>query len=243
MKFEKGYIPWNKGLTKDTDIRVTVVAEKISRSLKGRIRPIEETMKAAESNRGKKRSDEARRNISIGHLGQPGWNTGLKSCYSEEALEKMSIAKIGNTCHKGQNQSEKTKREHSHKMKKMWADKNSIFNSPDFLKERARAQNILPNKPETFLIDLIEKNKLPFKYVGDGSFIIERKNPDFVNINGKKQVIEFFGEYWHQGEEPQDRIDLFAKYGFSTLVIWERELKEPEKVLTRLKEFAGESIH
>lgn len=40
-----------------------------------------------------------------------------------------------------------------------------------------------------------------WEYVGNGQLIIGGKCPDFVNINGKKQIIEVFGEYWHKEEE------------------------------------------
>jgi len=95
-----------------------------------------------------------------------------------------------------------------------------------------------PNKAEKILIDLIDDNKLPFKYVGDGSLIIGGKNPDFFNINGKKQLLELFGGYWHRGQNPQDRISCFKEYGFDCLVIWESELKEKDKVVEKLANFA-----
>lgn len=64
-----------------------------------------------------------------------------------------------------------------------------------------------------------------------------------MNINGKKQFIELYGDYWHKGQDPQERIDFFRQYGFNTLIIWESELGEPEKVLARLKIFAYDKIH
>ena len=39
MKFKKGCIPWNKGLTKETDIRLKELGRKISKISKGRKRP------------------------------------------------------------------------------------------------------------------------------------------------------------------------------------------------------------
>ena len=36
--------------------------------------------------------------------------------------------------------------------------------------------------------------------------------------------IEIYGDYWHRGENPQDRVDLFDTYGYKTLVIWEKEV-------------------
>lgn len=51
----KGKIPWNKGLTKETDIRVKSGSEKSSKALKGKI--------------GKKHSEETKSKISISKLG------------------------------------------------------------------------------------------------------------------------------------------------------------------------------
>lgn len=183
-----GVIPWNKGLTKNTDIRVAKNAVKISRALKGRIRPKEEALKAGISNKGQKRSNEFK--------------------------EKMSI-----------------------RTRQVWANPSSLFNNPAFLRERAQRQSLRPTRPELKVLQIIEDNQFPFKYVGDGEVVIGRKCPDFINIDGKKQIIELFGDYWHKKQNPQDRIDLFAKYGFSTLVLWEHELKNPNAVLTKLKEF------
>jgi len=95
--------------------------------------------------------------------------------------------------------------------------------------------DLKPNKPEKFLTKLLQKlfpNQ--YKYVGDGSVLIRYKNPDFVNINGQKKIIEMFGDYWHSEEvtgrttreEEQQRINHFAKYGYHTLIIWEHELED-----------------
>lgn len=82
-----------------------------------------------------------------------------------------------------------------------------------------------PNKKEVELLCLLDKLKPnQWKYVGGGDILIGRKNPDFINIDGE-HVLEFFGNYWHTGENPQDRIDHFAKYGYICHVIWESELK------------------
>ena len=97
---------------------------------------------------------------------------------------------------------------------------------------------ILPNKPETTLMELL--NWLypgHYKYVGDFSFVIAGKCPDFININDQKKIIELFGDYWHKGEDPQNRIDLFKVYGYDTLVIWEHELEDIERVKFRIHKF------
>lgn len=125
----------------------------------------------------------------------------------------------------------------SARTRRLWADPSSVFNDPSYRKDWARRRGLKPTKPEMELLQIIEGARLPFKYVGDGQVIIGRKCPDFININGQKQLIELFGDYWHKGHNPQDRVEVFAKFGFSTLVIWAHELKEPKAVLVRLKEF------
>jgi hypothetical protein len=76
-----------------------------------------------------------------------------------------------------------------------------------------------------------------WKYVGDYSFLIGGKNPDFVNINGQKKCIEHYGTYWHKGDNPQDRIDLFKSYGWDCLVIWEHELNNFSTLRRKIFDF------
>ena len=80
-----------------------------------------------------------------------------------------------------------------------------------------------------------------WKYVGDGKVIIDCLNPDFINCNGKKLVIELFGDYWHSNEiahiTEEERKKRFMKYGFDMLVIWESELTNLTDVLGKIKNF------
>jgi very-short-patch-repair endonuclease len=95
-----------------------------------------------------------------------------------------------------------------------------------------------PNKAEQKLARFLD-NRFPgdWKFVGDGSFILNGYNPDFINVNGKKLIIEMWGDYWHHGEDPADRAKVFEPYGFRTLVIWEHELKNLLAVGSKLKGF------
>jgi hypothetical protein len=71
--------------------------------------------------------------------------------------------------------------------------------------------------------------------------------PDFVNINGKKQIIELFGDYWHgekhtgrtKEQEELLKINHYKQFGWDTLIIWENELKELENVKNRISAFSG----
>jgi very-short-patch-repair endonuclease len=96
-----------------------------------------------------------------------------------------------------------------------------------------------PNKIEKTIGNILD-TLFPgeYKYVGGGDLIIDRKCPDFVNVNGQKKLIEVYGDYWHRNDNPQDRIDTFAAFGYSTLVLWEHEIYDNiELVANRIRDF------
>lgn len=103
-----------------------------------------------------------------------------------------------------------------------------------------------PTDLEARLITLIEQYGLPYKYTGDGSFIIGRLNPDFVNVNGDKIAIEVFGGHWHQNKTDPLRTEegrraILKEYGWQLIVIWGDELKSlPEDaIVERIKGVAN----
>lgn len=129
----------------------------------------------------------------------------------------------------------------SSKMKSAWKDSKYPWNNTQFREEVEakvlKANQVRPNKAEKRLLCILDE-KFPshWRYVGDGSFWIEGKNPDFVNVNGQKQIIELLGNYWHKSVD-QSRIRLFKKHGFRTLIIWASELKHPQQVVAKIKKF------
>lgn len=87
-----------------------------------------------------------------------------------------------------------------------------------------------PTNLERIFNALIDKYSLPYKYVGDGSFVIGGLNPDYININSKKIAIEIFGEYWHKYAREYRRTEegrraILREFGWDLIVIWENELK------------------
>ena len=107
------------------------------------------------------------------------------------------------------------------------------------------ARDVSPTKPEKKLMAILDEHfPEQWKFVGNGELALGRLVPDFMNVDGKKQLIEVFGTYWHRGENPQKKIDRFAQYGFSTVVIWEHEVDDVELVLNRIANFPSvETLH
>lgn len=127
-------------------------------------------------------------------------------------------------------QSEEFREKVSQVMLKTWQD-------PEYA-QKILTQFLRQTRPEKEMEQLLDE-LFPgeYKYVGDGQFIIGGKNPDFININGQKKIIEVYGDYWHADDDPQERIDFFHRYGFDCLVIWESELQEVDSVVEKLVEF------
>jgi len=107
------------------------------------------------------------------------------------------------------------------------------------LRKLIKARGAKPNKLEKHLSNILQQScPNEWKYVGDGEVIIGGKCPDFLNTNGRKQVIEFMGNYWHPLFDGANRIDHYRQYGFECLVIWQDELKDIEKLNKKIKKFA-----
>jgi hypothetical protein len=190
------------------------------------------------ANLGKKLTGEHKVKFSKASLGKKfteEHKDKLRYKRSPETRARMSLAQKGNTKCRGVKHTSETKLRMSLAKKQQWQQ---LGYKEKTMRASMLGRFIHPNKPERAIQLLLgELFPLEWKFVGDGSFIIDCKNPDFINVNGQKKIVELFGDYWHKGENPQDRIDSFAKYGFSTLVIWERELKDMSKLTERLKSF------
>jgi len=89
-----------------------------------------------------------------------------------------------------------------------------------------RAMSTLEDKFNKLIIE----NRLPYKFVGNGSFFIERKNPDFININGDKIAIDVYyrrhKEQFRGGLEKwkEERKAVFAKYGWQLIFFDETQV-------------------
>lgn len=80
-----------------------------------------------------------------------------------------------------------------------------------------------PTGLERKMIWIIQKYNLPYRYVGDGSFLIGYKNPDFINTNGEKIAIEVYEEkikemtFGTVERWKSKRIKEFHKFGWKIL--------------------------
>lgn len=101
-----------------------------------------------------------------------------------------------------------------------------------------------PNVPERKLIKIICENNLPFNFVGDGKIWFKGENhsfnPDFLSKN-PKHIIEIYGEYHHNLTKNkikhEERIKTYESYGYKTLVIWSKELKDEKNIINKIRDF------
>ena len=145
--------------------------------------------------------------------GSTPWNKG--KTWSPEMIERMSAI------HK--NPSDETR-------VKMSKAKKGKCHSAEVIKKMLTRRT--PTSLEMKLQGIIDKNGLPYKFVGDGSFMIGRKNPDFININGEKIAIEVYARYYklRHTETVEDwkkeRQMVFNEYGWTALFFDETQVNE-----------------
>lgn len=81
------------------------------------------------------------------------------------------------------------------------------------------ANQVKPNRTEARLLIILGP---PWRYVGDGKLVIGGKCPDFWD--GDANLIELFGDYWHRGDDSQDRVRHFREFGYNCDIIWEHDV-------------------
>ena len=143
---------------------------------------------------------------------------------AKELKKKLSKLREGNQHAKGLKHTEETKKKVGLASKENWRN-------PEYrdrvLKKSRKTMKKRPNLPEGILKKIIEKNNLPFNYVGNGDIWVGGFNPDFLSKN-PKHIIEVFGDYWHNipnvKKRDKRRLKTYQKYGYQTLIIWDYEL-------------------
>lgn len=221
MSGKKGTIPWNKGLTKETDPRVLKNAE----SLKGNQPML-----------GKHHSKEAKRRIGDAQRGTKNHRFGARYSDEEKALFRQKTLELAKDL------------QYITKLRqaslKLWQD-------PEWVRQMMLARQAKPNKLEQRLIKILAEHFPEYKYNGDFSqgVLLGGLTPDFVNVNGKKKVIELFGTFFHTGERATSwkrtelgKIMVYNSLGFECLVIWDYETQDEGELLEKIRAFTKRRV-
>ena len=206
--FDKGNIPWNKGiegihLSPESEFKEGLIPwnkDKKNPYLKSTI----EAMSKAKKGLHISKDTEFKKGFTP-------WNKGLKGCYILSKKHKQNI---------------------SESMKEM------LLKNPERLRKILTRR--IPTSLEEKFQKIIDKYNLPYKYVGNGKFFIERYNPDFINTNHEKIAIEVYARYYkkrnHKNVErwKEERQKIFNKYGWKILYFNEVEVNE-KNVLEKIK--------
>lgn len=98
---------------------------------------------------------------------------------------------------------------------------------------KSRKRHREMSKPEARILDVLQSmygKYNPYKYTGQRKFWIDIpgaklkrfKNPDFTFEQDRK-IIEVFGRYWHQNDDPELLIADYKSVGWDCFVVWEDE--------------------
>jgi len=219
---KKGYTPWNKRINKDEFLRHYNKNPIGKPFLIGHIPWNKGT--STKCIIGEKISKTLKNKYNQGLL----IHGMLGKYHSEKSKQKMSVSAIkrGNN-HPNWIQTEEQKNKISLKLTGRKLSKEHIRNS---LKKR------IMSSLEIKFENIINKLQLPYKFVGNGDFFIERKNPDFININGEKIAVEVyytkhklnFGQTKNKtiNEWKDGRSKIFNKYGWELIFFNEIEVNE-----------------
>jgi hypothetical protein len=87
-------------------------------------------------------------------------------------------------------------------------------------------------EPERIVEEWLDLNRPgEYKYVGNsGDVTIGGKIPDFINVDGKKEVVEVFGMRWHGWEEVEALKSHYKGFGFDCKILWDFECYVPERI-------------
>ena len=113
-----------------------------------------------------------------------------------------------------------------------------------------------PNNSELAMFVMLEESAPgEFEYNGgcELGVVLGGRVPDFVNVNGKKQVVLLHGCYWHscpscgrgtgtiQAIELQDSLP-YEQLGYDCLIVWEHELDDYAELKHKVRGFLGVSV-
>ena len=238
-------MPFGKGSyhTEATKARMSEIARRDGRGTFPRTEELKKKHSASAKAAGVgiyPRTEEHRRHTSEAELGEKHWLFGKH--HSEETRRKISqaVKKVWENLDYRKRAQEKSREA----TLKLWQDPNY---REKVILATIRANSQRPTAPEKQVLDAIEQYHLPYKYTGDGSFIIHGICPDFTNTNNQKIVIEVFGNYFHSPEvlgnewrrTELGRIMVYNSFGFRCLILWEESIQSasPEEIAQQIRKF------
>ena len=159
--------------------------------------------------------------------------TFLGKHHSFESKQKISDKLKGNSNCKGFHRSEENKKKIS---KTLTGRKLSAEHVRNALRRRSMSSL------EIKMNNIIQQNDLPYKFVGNGEFLIENKCPDFINTNGEKIAIEVYcrkhKDAFKNGGHSQwirERTELFSQYGWIIKFFDAVDLNDENKTIRELR--------
>ncbi|MBL7084335.1 MAG: hypothetical protein ISS41_12000 [Candidatus Aminicenantes bacterium] len=224
----RGYTPWNKGKKMSAEARLNNSLAKRGKNHPnwGKHLSKETREKIRQANLGRKYNEETKRKISKANKGKATWNKG-KACPQLSGKNNGNYGKKFSEEHRKKlSESHKGKKHSASWYKKMRGRKLT----EEHIKKAMRRR--IPTSLEENFMTIIDKHHLPYAYVGDGSFLIERCNPDFININSKKIAIEVYARIYKTiggrniNSWKRKRSKTFKKYGWNLIYFDETELNE-----------------
>ena len=202
----------------------------------------------AESNRRRKGSHWASTENHVGHTGKKhsqktkddmSATRSGQSYHTEaqlEATREANRARAG-IWHNPNPPTTKGKKIHSEEFKRDFGER---MMEPEVRKRSLAAMHggPSPNGIERELGKVLIEIDEDWRFVGDGNKRIGSKNPDFWD--GLGRLIELFGDFWHRGQDGNERVAYFAERGYETLIIWESELGDRASLIAKIHSWLGE---
>lgn len=248
---------WNRGLTKEDHPGIKAQADKV-RGLKGRFGIYPRTEKhrktlseslSGERNPmyGKKQTPETREKIRQKALKR------IQNMTPEE--RKALFANMGYSLHRTDEYRAKLSkgvRRAIAEGKILSSERNKkISQNKGWQKGLVlmfKANGRKPTQTELKVQQILDKYFPAFKYNGnfDLGIMLGGMIPDFVNINGHKQVIEVFGDYWHSDKVIKDwkgselgKIMAYKPFGYNCLVLWQNDVnsKSEKELCDTIRKF------
>lgn len=220
-------------------------------SFRGYLRSPEWRQQASELRRGRPVTQDTRRKISAAHKGIPHSEETLRRIRAAASRRRRRVEKDCVVCSHPFSVIPARAETKVTCCRECWVElqrrlMKERMSNKEFREKALRGllHRTSPNNPERNLQDILARlYPSEWEYVGDGKVVLDGLIPDFINVNGKKQVIELFGDYWHtkrvrnwRGTE-LGRIMAFNALGFSCLVVWQHELGDALSLEEKLIKF------